>query len=216
MTLYAITDEHLIPAARFVATVEQALLGGVDAVQFRDKETSPDERLERGEALKALCDAYGVPLIVNDSAALAGAVHASGVHLGRDDGGIAAARAVLGKRAMIGVSCYDSLELALEAEGAGASYVAFGAMFPSRLKPDAVRAPLALLQEAHERLRIPVCAIGGIDATNVAEVISHGADIVAVCNGIFAAPDVRAAARELRERIDAARDAIDRPLSTVS
>ncbi len=119
---------------------------------------------------------------------------ADGVHLGRADATIAAARQRLGANAIIGASCYDSLAHAESAVAAGADYIAFGSFFPSRVKPDAPRAPLALLAAAKARWRVPVVAIGGITAANAAVLLAAGADAVAVISAVFDAPDVAAAA----------------------
>jgi thiamine-phosphate pyrophosphorylase len=208
MTLYVLTDEQSISSERFIATVEEALLGGADMVQFREKGSSPEARLARGMALKSPCDSYGVPLIVNDDPELAYAIRATGVHLGRDDGNVRDARALLGRGAMIGVSCYDSIERALVAQKERADYVAFGAFYPSGVKPDAVHPPLLLLTEARAQLAIPNCAIGGITTATVSDVLRHGADFIAVCTAVFAAPDVRKAARMLRDTINETRDRI--------
>jgi thiamine-phosphate pyrophosphorylase len=135
-----------------------------------------------------------VPLIVNDDIELARIVGADGVHLGRDDASIDAARAVLGAGALIGVSCYDDLSRALTAERAGASYVAFGSFFASEVKPGAVRAPIDLLRRARMALALPIVAIGGITADNAAQLVASGADAVAVISALFHAADSRAAA----------------------
>jgi thiamine-phosphate pyrophosphorylase len=133
-------------------------------------------------------------LLVNDDVELAAAVEADGVHLGRDDPAIERARARLGKSALIGVSCYNQLARALDAETRGADYVAFGSFFPSPTKPGAVRASLDLLQEARARLRVPIVAIGGITPENGASLIAAGADLLAVIDGVFNRTDIRAAA----------------------
>jgi thiamine-phosphate pyrophosphorylase len=152
-------------------------------------------RLAQARALLALCRKFRVPLIVNDNPDLALAVDADGVHLGADDGSLAAARAQLGPARLLGASCYDRLELALEAERLGADYVAFGSFYPSRVKPGAVRAPRALLREARRRLSIPVVAIGGITHENAPQLIAAGAHCVAVLSALFDADDVELAAR---------------------
>jgi thiamine-phosphate pyrophosphorylase len=121
------------------------------------------------------------------------------VHLGKDDGRVAGARVRLGPRAVIGVSCYDSLERAVQAAHDGADYVAFGSFFASSNKPQAVRAPLALLTQARRELNIPICAIGGITPDNGAALVSAGADMLAVINGLFGAADVHAAAKAYSE-----------------
>ncbi|HYN79087.1 MAG TPA: thiamine phosphate synthase, partial [Lamprocystis sp. (in: g-proteobacteria)] len=138
----------------------------------------------------------------NDDIELARSVNAAGVHLGRGDADPAAARRRLGRTAIIGVSCYDRLDLALAAVQAGASYVAFGSFFPSTVKPGAVRPPVSLLTEARKRLDTTLVAIGGITPQNAELLIAAGADLLAVITGVFAAPNVAAAARAYSRRFE--------------
>jgi len=195
--LYVLTPE---PArtSLLVARVAAALAGGAAAVQYRNKLSPAALRREQALALRALCTARDATFIVNDDVDLAGEVAADGVHLGRDDGEIGAARQRLGAGAIIGASCYDSLEAAQRALAAGADYIAFGSFFASRVKPDAVRAQPSLLTRAKARWSIPVVAIGGITASNAAALIAAGADAVAVISAVFDAPDVTAAAAAFR------------------
>jgi thiamine-phosphate pyrophosphorylase len=195
--LYAITDGAKLPA--LVAAVESAIRGGAQLVQYRDKSADRHRRLDEGNALLELCHGHGVLLIINDDVVLATEVGADGVHLGRDDGRIEDARVRLGPRAVIGVSCYDSLERAVQAAHDGADYVAFGSFFGSVNKPTAVRAPLTLLVEARRRLDIPLCAIGGITPQNGAELVAAGADMLAAISGVFATADVELSAKAYSE-----------------
>lgn len=189
--LYAITDG---PRADLLDVGAQALAGGACVLQYRDKTTNAARRHAEAVALKRLCDAHAVPLIVNDDVRLAAEAGAAGVHLGCSDGDVAAARAVLGDGAIIGVSCYDSLELARAAATAGADYVAFGAFFRSPTKPQAARASIDLLRRS-AKLGVPRVAIGGITPDNAPALVEAGADFLAVISAVFAAPDVRAAAQ---------------------
>jgi thiamine-phosphate pyrophosphorylase len=141
-----------------------------------------------------LCREFSVPVIVNDDVELALEVEADGVHLGRDDGDLAAARRRLGKR-LLGASCYNDLSLARAAVAAGADYVAFGSVFASTTKPAAVRAPLTLFKEA-SGLGVPLAAIGGITLENAAALVAAGASLLAVISDLFDAPDIRARARQ--------------------
>ncbi len=193
--LYAITDG---PRADLLAAVAQALAGGVRLLQYRDKSADAERRHAEAAALLQLCRRHGVPLIINDDIALARAVGADGVHLGREDDDLASARAALGGHAIIGVSCYDSLQRAQAAARAGASYVAFGAFFPSPTKPLAPRAPLELLRQS-AALGVPRVAIGGITPDNGASLVEAGADYLAVISAVFASADVRAAARRFAD-----------------
>jgi thiamine-phosphate pyrophosphorylase len=166
----------------------------VAAVQYRNKQARTGLREEQALTLATLCRGAGIPLLVNDDVELALAVEAAGVHLGRDDGDLAAARRRLGPGRLLGASCYDRLELAERAVAAGADYVAFGSMFASPTKPAAVRAPLALLGAAR-RLGVPVVAIGGITLENAPEAIAAGADALAIITALFDAGDIAARAR---------------------
>lgn len=193
--LYAITDALLIPDDRLIDVVEQAILGGARLIQYRDKSTDPTRRLVQVQALNAMCRHHEVPLIVNDDVELAAQAGAAGVHVGQDDPAFAHARARLGADALIGVSCYDRLDLALAAADEGADYVAFGAFFPSPTKPTEIRAPIELLRAARAVLRVPVVAIGGITPDNAPLLLETGADMLAVVSGVFGQPDIQAAAR---------------------
>lgn len=193
--LYAITDALLIPDDRLTIVVEQAILGGARMIQYRDKSHDTARRLAQATVLKELCQRHAVPLIINDDVALAAQIGAAGVHVGKDDPSFATARARLGGNAIIGVSCYDRLDLALEAARAGADYVAFGAFFPSPTKPTEIRASIALLRNARAALNLPIVAIGGITPDNAPLLLDAGADALAVVSGVFGQPDIQAAAR---------------------
>lgn len=191
--LYAITPDEP-DTLRLLAAAEAVLAGGGRWLQYRDKISLPGLRRERAEALEALCRRHGAALIVNDDVELAQVVGAAGVHLGRDDGDLAAARAQLGRDAIIGASCYADFACARRTAAAGASYVAFGAAYPSSTKPAAVRAPIELFARARNEIDVPVCAIGGITLANAAPLISAGADLIAVITDLFSAPDIAARA----------------------
>lgn len=189
--LYAITDG---PRTDLIDAVAAALRGGAALIQYRDKSDDAMRRHAEAGALVRLCAVHGAPLIVNDDVELAAACEAAGVHLGEDDADVAHARAVLGPQALVGVSCYDSLERARTAAAAGADYLAFGAFYPSPTKPRARRASLELLHAARP-LGLPLVAIGGITPDNAKPLIEAGANFVAVVSGVFAAADPEAAAR---------------------
>ena len=200
--LYAITPD-LADTQRLLAQVEQVLRGGASLLQYRNKPASSDLREEQAAALLAICRQYGVPMIVNDHLQLAREIDADGVHLGGDDGDIAAARTLLGAEKIIGASCYNRLELAKQAKAQGADYVAFGACFSSGTKPAAVRAPLALFAQARHEVGLPMVAIGGITPENMREVFSAGADSVAMISAIFDAhPDVCGRVAAIVENIE--------------
>lgn len=193
--LYLVTPDE--PDTARLRRRVAAVLPGATWLQYRNKPAGPRLRGAQAEMLQELCAAAGVPLVVNDDPRLALAVGAAGVHLGAADAALDHARALLGDRALIGVSCYGDLGRARDAAAAGAAYIAFGALFPSATKPAAARASPSLLRQARG-LGLPVVAIGGITAENAALAVAAGADLVAVIGGVFDAPDPVAAARALR------------------
>lgn len=205
--LCAVTvDDMLLP--RLSALVNAALEGGTQFIQYRNKAASrPLRRAQAAEMLR-ICRDAGARLIINDDVWLAVEIGADGAHLGRGDapgGSLAAAREALGPKRILGVSCYNELALAEEAAAAGADYVAFGSMFPSRTKPNAVRAPLQLLGEAKRRLGLPVAAIGGITLENAPQLLAAGADMLAVVSDLFDAMDIRARAEAYQQLFAATR-----------
>lgn len=193
--VYALTPE-CADTTRLLQMVEAALKGGAAAVQYREKTGDVALRFEQASELLPLCHRYHAPLIINDDLRLADLAGADGVHLGREDAGLREARLILGPEKIIGVSCYQDIGLAREAQASGADYVAFGSFHPSPTKPAAVRAPLRLLHEA-QALKLPVVAIGGISPDNAASLIEAGADAIAVISALFGAPDIEAAARAM-------------------
>ena len=196
--LYAITPDGL-PDDVLLERVEAALRGGVRLLQYRDKQSTPSQREEMALALCALCRRYGTGFIVNDDLALALKIDADGVHLGGSDGDLVAARQTLGLGKLLGASCYSDFELARTAVSAGADYVAFGAVYPSPTKPQAVRAPLELFARCRAELRIPACAIGGITLDNAPPLVAAGADLLAVITDLFSAPDVESRASAFQQ-----------------
>lgn len=187
--LYAITPECLDPA-RLIEQVDAALRGGARIVQYRDKQRDLAQQAQIARNLRALCHRHGARLIVNDSLPLALEIDADGVHLGGADGDLAAARRALGADKLLGASCYADFELARRAAAAGADYVAFGAVYASPTKPQAIRAPHTLFARCRAELDIPSCAIGGITAANGAALVAAGADLLAVISDLFEASDV--------------------------
>ena len=192
--LYAITPDGLERGVLF-ERVSAALRGGVQILQYRDKQRAPTEQAEIAQALNSLCRQHGVRFIVNDNLDLALAIDADGVHLGGDDGDLAAARRVLGPDRWLGASCYADLARAQAAVAAGADYVAFGAVCASPTKPDAPQAPLSLFAQARRELNVPLCAIGGITLADAPAIIAAGADLLAVITDLFAAPDITSRAQ---------------------
>ncbi|MDP2833891.1 MAG: thiamine phosphate synthase [Pseudomonadota bacterium] len=186
--LYAITPDWA-DTRRLLATTEAILASGCRILQYRNKVTSDCHRQEQAVALRGLTRHFDALLIINDDVDLALFAEADGVHLGEDDGELAAARARLGSAAILGASCYQSLELARSAARAGADYLAFGSFFASSTKPLARRADTALLQAARAEIGLPLCAIGGITLDNAAPLLAAGADMLAVITALFEAAD---------------------------
>lgn len=193
--LYAITT----PSQNLPQQVEAAIAGGARVIQYRDKNSDRSLRLQQAQQLKQICSAAKIPLIINDDVELAAGISASGVHLGRDDCAITNARRELGEDAIIGISCYNDFDLAVEAQWQGADYVAFGSFFTSPTKPLAVQADTSLLQRAKQELDIPVVAIGGITTHNGGLLIKAGADMLAVITALFAQADVEQASRSFAQ-----------------
>lgn len=192
--LYAVTPD-LAETDVLLEKVDAALRGGARVVQYRSK--SSDVVLQRSQAvaIAGLCRKRRALFIVNDSAELAREAGADGVHLGRDDGVVARAKATLGAGKLVGVSCYNEIGLARAAVAQGADYVAFGSFFASLSKPAAVRADIQLLRAAAAQITLPIVAIGGIEVDNAAGLIDAGADAIAVIGALFDSSDVENQAR---------------------
>lgn len=200
--LYAITPDEL-NTAELLRKTRLVLQGGATVLQYRNKLAAADLQLAQATALRNLTREFGAIFIVNDDALLAQQVAAEGVHLGDEDGSSAAARAVLSSDKLIGVSCYNRLDLAHRAVQNGADYVAFGAFFASSVKPNAPVASLALLQQARREIALPIVAIGGITVENGASLIAAGADALAVISAVFAAADIKQSAQQFSELVTA-------------
>ncbi|MDR0441090.1 MAG: thiamine phosphate synthase [Candidatus Accumulibacter sp.] len=206
--LYVITPE-MPDTADGLARVRAALAGGARIIQYRDKSGNATRQRTMATALRALTREFTASLIINDNAPLALAVDADGVHLGEEDGDLAAARAMLGDDRIVGASCYADFERARAATRAGADYVAFGAVFASPTKPHAVHADLALFGRCRDELGVPSCAIGGITLDNAATVVAAGADMLAVITDIFGMGNTAAIETRVRAYRPLFPDAID-------
>ena len=202
--VYLLTAD-MLDTAWLLARTRAALAAGIGWLQYRNKLASVALRREQAHALRQLTRAHRARLIVNDDARLAVEVQADGVHLGRDDGDLTEVRTVVGTAATIGVSGYDDFERARRVWQTGADYVAFGAMFASAVKPEAVRAPLALLSRARAA-GMHVVAIGGIDAENIGRVAAAGAQAAALISAVYDASDPGAAAARLVAAFAAGRE----------
>ncbi|MDO8311766.1 MAG: thiamine phosphate synthase [Sideroxyarcus sp.] len=193
--LYAITPDES-DTVELMRKVRLALQGGARMLQYRNKSANAALKLQQSQALRQLTREFDSAFIVNDDVLLASQVDADGVHLGGGDGGVAAARALLGNAKIIGASCYNRAPLAFEAVRQGADYVAFGAFFLSGIKPEAMRADVAMLQTVRSELSVPIVAIGGITQQNGVALVTAGADALAVISALWNAPDIEVAAQE--------------------
>lgn len=202
LTLYLVTDPKLSDGD-LPGKVDTAIQGGVTLVQLREKTADSRQFLETALQVREVTDRYGIPLIINDRIDIALACNAAGVHLGQQDIPCKIAREILGPDKLIGVTA-KTVEQAIQAERDGADYLGCGALFPSGAKPEAQPMTLSTLSEILASVHIPVTAIGGINAENVHLPVEAGANGVAVVSAILGQPDVSAAARKLREKIEAA------------
>ena len=200
LTLYLVTDRRWLGRRSLDEDVEEALLGGVTLIQIREKEISSRAYLDLARKVKAVTDRYGVPLIVNDRIDIAMAVDAGGVHVGPDDLPVSFARRLLGPDKIVGASA-SSLEEALAFQAQGADYLGVGAVFPTATKQVTEKVDLETLARIKAAVRIPVAAIGGIDAGNAPEVMKTGVDGVAVVSAILNRPDIREATRDLLSKL---------------
>lgn len=199
LLLYAVTDRAWTGKRSLYEQMEEALMGGVTCVQLREKELDEDAFVEEAIAVKKLCDKYGVPLIINDNYEVALKSGADGVHVGIEDCPVAEIRQKAGKDFIIGATA-KTIEQAKAAEASGADYLGVGAVFPSPTKKNAIRITREQLKEICSAVSIPAVAIGGISLSNIAELVGGGMCGVAVVSAIFAAEDIRAAAKELKEK----------------
>ena len=194
--LYAITPDSA-DLNTLIQKTKSAIEGGAFMVQYRSKIQDRDVKMQQCAAILRLCREYEIPCIVNDDVDMCRILEADGVHLGEKDDNIAEVRHILGEDAIIGSSCYDQLDRAKSAQKEGASYVAFGAMFPTSTKPNAPRATLALLKEAKREIQIPIVAIGGITVNNAHDVIKTGIDAIAVITSLYEAKSIKETAETL-------------------
>ena len=193
--LYAITPD-MADTDLLLQKVESALQGGINILQYRNKTASHKQQIQQARAILPLCRQYNVPLIINDSVKLCLTLDADGVHLGAEDDNLAEIRERIGSDKILGASCYNRFDLALSAQQAGANYVAFGACFASRTKPNAPVASLDLFKRAKVDLNIQTVAIGGITLQNAVQVIQAGVDSIAVINAIFNTDDVKLSSQQ--------------------
>ena len=193
--LYLVTPDWDDTDALIKAT-EMALTVGVGLLQYRHKTASGELRLEQASALLKLCRQHNVPFIVNDHIDLCIALDADGIHVGGTDASVAVVRTLIGKEKILGASCYGDFALAEQAQIAGASYVAFGGFYPSRVKKYEVSTPASIVSKAKSELTVPVCVIGGMTPENAKPLVKEGADMVAAISSVYSAADIATAVRE--------------------
>jgi thiamine-phosphate pyrophosphorylase len=199
--LYVVTDQKLSKGRPVEEVITRTIDGGAQAIQYRDKKATTKQMLEAGFRLRQLTKERQIILIINDRVDIAVAVDADGVHLGQDDLPIATARKLFGYDKIIGISV-SSIEQAFAAEQAGADYLGLSPIFTTPTKPDAgTGLGLEFIRQVREKVGIPLVAIGGINAENVAAVIQAGADCAAVVSAVVSAEDIEQAARELVDKI---------------
>lgn len=192
--LYLVTPDW-DDTQKMLDVTEAGLRGGASIVQYRHKTASPELRREQAAQLQALCRRYGRPFIINDFVELALALDADGIHVGGTDAAVAQVRAAVGPAKIVGSSCYGSLQLARDAHAAGASYVAFGGFYPSRVKKYEVSTPPEIVAQAKKEIPLPNVVIGGMTQENSAPLVQQGTDMVAVISSIYMADDPESAAR---------------------
>ena len=199
LRLYAVTDRHWLNGRTLAECVEQAIDGGASFVQLREKNLDQESFMREAEELKKLCAARAVPFVINDNVEIAKKVGADGVHVGQSDMACLEARKILGEDAIIGVSA-QTVEQAVLAEKPGADYLGVGAVFATGSKDDAESVSIDTLKEICQAVKIPVVAIGGINAGNVHQLKGSGIAGVSVISAIFANDDIRAATKLLADK----------------
>lgn len=201
LLLYVVLDRETQGARDHIQVAQEAIKGGADIVQLRDKEASARELVDIGRRLREMTKKARALFIVNDRSDVAAECDADGVHLGQDDISIACARRILGEDRIIGKSTH-SLEQALAACEEGADYISVGPVYKTPTKPDYEEVGLELIKEVKGNIKIPFIAIGGIDLTNIRGVLEAGATRIAVVRAVVAQDDIEEAARKLRDIID--------------
>ncbi len=200
MLLYVVTDRTWLNGKTLSSQVEQAAAAGATCVQLREKELGYEGFLAEAKSIKAITDRYGIPLIVNDSIDVALACSADGVHIGQGDMPACKARKLIGDGRILGVSA-QTVAQALTAQRCGADYLGVGAVFPTSTKADADAVSYDTLKAVCAAVDIPVVAIGGITAANIASLAGSGIDGVAVVSAVFASPDIPRATDELLQSV---------------
>ena len=198
--IYAISDDILMPENLALEYAKEILECGVKFFQFRSKKAVKNEKL--ASEILNLCEKFGAKFIVNDDVKFAKKIGAKAVHLGKDDEGIKEAFEILGKDAYVGVSCYNDINLAINAAKNGASYAAFGSVFTSPTKPNAPKCGLEVVKEAKQILNLPVCVIGGINETNIGSLSHTKPDLIAIISAIYKDGNIKENIKNLQKIIE--------------
>lgn len=198
--IYAISDDILMPENLALEYAKEILECGVKFFQFRSKKAVKNEKL--ASEILNLCEKFGAKFIVNDDVKFAKKIGAKAVHLGKDDEDIKEAFEILGKNAYVGVSCYNDINLAINAAKNGASYAAFGSVFTSPTKPNAPKCELEVVKEAKQILNLPVCVIGGINETNIGSLSHAKPDLIAVISAIYKDANIKENIKNLQKIIE--------------
>ena len=198
--IYAISDDILMPENLALEYAREILECGVKFFQFRSKKAVKNEKL--ASEILNLCEKFGAKFIVNDDVKFAKKIGAKAVHLGKDDENIKETFEILGKNAYVGVSCYNDINLAINAAKNGASYVAFGSVFTSPTKPNAPKCGLEVVKEAKQILNLPICVIGGINETNIGSLSHVKPDLIAVISAIYKDGNIKENIKNLQKIID--------------
>ena len=198
--IYAISDDILMPENLALEYAREILECGVKFFQFRSKKAVKNEKL--ASEILNLCEKFGTKFIVNDDVKFAKKIGANAVHLGKEDEGIKEAFEILGKDAYVGVSCYNDINLAINAAKNGASYIAFGSVFTSPTKPNAPKCGLEIVKEAKQILNLPVCVIGGINETNIGSLSHTKPDLIAVISAIYKDGNIKENIKNLQKIIE--------------
>lgn len=198
--IYAISDDILMPENLALEYAREILECGVKFFQFRSKKAVKNEKL--ASEILNLCEKFGAKFIVNDDVKFAKKIGAKAVHLGKDDENIKEAFEILDKNAYVGVSCYNDINLAINAAKNGASYVAFGSIFTSPTKPNAPKCDLEVVKEAKQILNLPICVIGGINETNIGSLSLAKPDLIAVISAIYKDGNIKKNIKNLQKIIE--------------
>ena len=196
--LYIVTPDW-DDTAQLVQATDLALQGGAVLVQYRHKTADATLRSEQATALLQVCRQHGVPFIINDHLDLCLALDADGIHVGGTDASVAQVRAAVGPDKIVGASCYGTLQLARDAQAAGASYVAFGGFYPSRVKKYDFKTAPEIVAQSKAEIALPVVVIGGMTVEICTPLMAQGCDLVAAISSVYMQPDVRGAAQQFSD-----------------